>query len=276
MSRLYEALKRLDERGASNEFAAELVQPVEILNKAIDANSELDGVPVAKLKVSPRARLAALSANRSLGAEKFRALTNRLESIRHQRELRSIQVTSSVVGEGKSLVAANLAITLASYGKSRVLLMEGDLHRPTLANLFGLGQVKGLTEWWVNSAGDDVASYMQRFAEMPLTFLGAGAPVEQPAAMIQSERFKKAISSISTHFDWVVVDSTPMQPIIDANLWSRIVDGTLLVVREGVGTIHALKKGLESFDNLNLIGVILNGASEVHQNGYGYAYYGSK
>ena len=149
MSRLYEALKRLESNGQDPlETSPEFAQPAEILNNAMQMQTEMEGAQSAKINVSPKARLVALSAPRSLGAEKFRALATRLDNMRQQRELKSLQVTSSVVSEGKSLVAANLAVTLATYNKSRVLLVEGDLHKPTLASLFGLSEVKGLGDWW--------------------------------------------------------------------------------------------------------------------------------
>ena len=96
----------------------------------------------------PESRLVALTDPNSLGAEKFRALATRFDHLRSQRELRSFQVTSSVIDEGKTLVAGNIAVTLAKYSGSKTLLVEGDLHRPTLANLFGLRELPGLNHWW--------------------------------------------------------------------------------------------------------------------------------
>jgi receptor protein-tyrosine kinase len=276
MSRLFEALKRLEADGHEPaETSAEFAQPVEILNNAMQMQTEIEGARSAKIDASPKARLVALSAPRSLGAEKFRALATRLDNMRHQRELKSFQVTSSLVNEGKSLVAANLAVTLASYNKSRVLLVEGDLHKPTLSSLFGLGAVKGLGDWWSGNE-QDLARFLYQLDDMPLWFLSAGKAQDQPSDLLQSARFREVLSSIATQFDWIIVDSTPMLPIVDANLWSRIVDGTLLVVREGVATVTALKKGLESFDNPKLLGVVLNEASEFDQGNYAYSHYGYK
>lgn len=276
MSRLFEALKRLEADGHERaETSAEFAQPVEILNNAMQMQAEIEGARSAKIDASPKARLVALSAPRGLGAEKFRALATRLDNMRHQRELKSLQVTSSLVNEGKSLVAANLAVTLASYNKSRVLLVEGDLHKPTLSSLFGLGAVKGLGDWWSGNE-QDLTRFLYQLDDMSLWFLSAGKPQDQPSDLLQSARFREVLSSIATQFDWIIVDSTPMLPIVDANLWSRIVDGTLLVVREGVATVNALKKGLESFDNPKLLGVVLNEASEFDQGNYAYSHYGYK
>jgi Mrp family chromosome partitioning ATPase len=111
---------------------------------------------------------------------------------------------------------------------------------------------------------------------MPLWFLSAGGSHEQPSHILQSTRFAEAFNRLVGLFDWIVVDSTPMLPVADANLWSRLVDGTLLVVREGVGSVKALEKGLASLDNLKLVGTVLNEASESNRTGYAGQYYGGE
>ena len=149
MSRLYEALRRMEREhrraGTSPPGPAEAV---EMLSNVLTEPVELEGARSVKVQPSPASRLVALTDPKSLGAEKFRALVTRLENLRMQREFKSLQVTSSVINEGKTLVAANLAVTLAKRGDSKVLLIEGDLHRPTLASLFGLAELRGLSHWW--------------------------------------------------------------------------------------------------------------------------------
>ena len=108
----------------------------------------------------------------------------------------------------------------------------------------------------------EISPYLYRLNDMPLWFLSAGKAFDQPSDILQSARFAEAFTKLGAWFDWVVVDSTPMLPIVDANLWSRLVDGTLLVVREGVTPVKALKKGLQALDNPKLIGVVVNEALE--------------
>ena len=96
------------------------------------------------VQCSPESRLVSWTAPNGLGAEKFRALTIRLDHMRRQSGLHSLQVTSSVINEGKTFVAANLGVTLNKYTGSKTLLIEGDLHRPTLASTFGLKNLPGL------------------------------------------------------------------------------------------------------------------------------------
>ena len=264
MSRYYEALRRLEreQRQAGTDDVAEAAaQPAEVLGGILTEPVEFEEAPSAEVKVSPASRFVALTDPRSLGAEKFRALVTRLENLRQQRELKCLQITSSVINEGKTLVAGNLAVTLAKHSGCKVLLVEGDLHRPTLASRLGLTQLPGLSHWWTER-DESIGRYVYKLNGMPLWFLSAGLACDQPSQILQSARFVEGFAKLCGQFDWVVVDSTPMLPTADANLWSRLVDGMLLVVREGVTQVKSLKSGLAGLDNPKLIGVVLNEASE--------------
>jgi capsular exopolysaccharide synthesis family protein len=195
--------------------------------------------------------------------------------MRRQHELKSLQVTSSVISEGKSFVAANLAVTLAKYSGYKTLLIEGDLHRPTLASMFGLNDLQGLSDWWTGR-NQELVRYMLRFTGTGLWFLPAGKACDRPSEILRSGQLAEAFAQLEGQFDWIVVDSTPMLPVIDANLWSRLVAGTLLVVREGVAPLKALKKGLQSLDHPKLIGVVVNEASDFDQIDYDGQYYGAR
>ena len=230
--------------------------------------------PAVLVRVSAESRLVAWTQPNSLGAEKFRALASRLDNLRGKREIKSFQVTSSVINEGKTLMSGNIAVTLAKYFGSKTLLVEGDLHRPTLANLFGLSGLPGLDHWWAG-AERDLSNHVHRLNGMPLWFLPAGKACDQPSEILRSARFAKAFAQMAAQFEWTVVDSPPMLPIVDVNLWSKLVDGTLLVIREGVAPVKALKKGLQSLDQPKLIGVVMNEASESGQANYEGQYYGT-
>ena len=275
MSRLYETLRRMEmQRGKSDPVQIESLQPVDLLNSVMAEPHEMEGTSTAKVEITLKMRLVALTDPRGLGAEKFRALVTRLENQRKEHDLKSLQITSAVVNEGKTLVAGNLAVTLAKHTGARVLLVEGDLHRPALASLFGLGQPEGIGQWWsAREEKERISHYVYRLNQIPLWFLGAGATSDQPSQILQSARFAEAFVRLASWFDWIVVDSTPMLPAVDANLWSRLVDGTLVVVREGVTPIRALKKGFESLDNPKLVGLVLNEASEFDRTNYADQYY---
>lgn len=272
MSRLLEALRRSEiERLEHRAVEAEPARPRGALSGVRTEPVELDVARSARVEISPAPRLVALTEPRSLGAEKFRALVTRLDNLRRERDLKSLQITSGVIGEGKTLVAGNLAVTLAKCSDSKVLLIEGDLRRPTLASLFGFGPLYGLSHWW--SHREEMARFLRRANDMSLWFLTAGKAYNQPSDILQSARFAEAFALLGAWFDWIVVDSTPLLPMVDASLWSRLVDGTLLVVREGVAPAEALKKGLECLDNPKLVGVVLNEASGFDQAEYKHRYY---
>jgi capsular exopolysaccharide synthesis family protein len=223
-------------------------------------------------RVSPDSRLVAFANPNSMGAEKFRALVTRLDHLRRHKEMKSFQVTSSVINEGKTLVAGNLAVTLAKYSGSKTLLIEGDLHRPTLATLFGLSELPGLSDWWSGS-DPEPTEFVYKLNDMPLWILPAGKSFNRPSDILSSARFAKAYAELAGQFEWIVVDSTPMLPIVDANLWSRLVDGTLLVVREGLAPVKALKEGLQALDQPKLIGVVINDVSGTDHINYDDRYY---
>src|ERR1700693_2450700 len=135
MSRLFESLKRAEmEQRQPGESPLEPTLPVDLLNGLIMEPVELEGASSAAIDVSSGSRLVVQVDPKSLAAEKFRALATRLEHLRNARDLKSLQVTSSVIGEGKTFVTGNLALTLAKHSGVRVLVVEGDLHRPALAS----------------------------------------------------------------------------------------------------------------------------------------------
>jgi len=280
VSRLYDTLRRIDrEKRQSGTVAPEPDKPVELLKNIMKAPVKMADGPSASISAGKASRLVALTDPQSLGAEKFRALVARLESLRQRqkRELKSIQITSAVINEGKTLVAANLAITLVKHFGYKVLLAEGDLHRPTLTTLLGLTNLDGINQWWRGrEENTELSRCVYELDDMQLWFLSAGSTCDQPSQILQSARFAEAFVRLAGGFDWVVVDSTPMSPTVDVNLWSRLVDGTLLVVREGITPIEALKMGVKGLDNPKWLGVVLNEASEFDRVNYTDQYYGVK
>jgi len=277
VSRIHDALRKSEMENRQSVLAApEPSQPVKVLSNGMAQLLELDGSRCISAKVSPNAHLVALTDPLSLGAEKFRALATRLDHLRRSRELKSLQVTSGAKDEGKTLTSGNLALTLARRSSSKVLLVEGDLHKPGLASLIGFDQSLGLSQWW-SEPDADIARFIQQLKGTSLWLLTAGDPYDQPSDILRSARFARAFAELVQWFDWIVVDSTPLLPMIDANLWSRLVDGTIVVVRQGVTPVKALKKGLQGLDNPNLIGVVLNEASEFdHGSGYDRYYLGQR
>jgi capsular exopolysaccharide synthesis family protein len=230
--------------------------------------SKLKVVPVSEI---PAPRLVALSSERGLGAEKFRVLGARLSNIRLSTTLGILQVTSSVVGEGKTLTSVNLAMTLATRFDQKVLLAEGDLRKPAVCKMLGMSDKPGIGEWWENPE-KPISDYMLRIGETGMCLLPAG-DVAHPASVLQSPRISELFNGLAKQFDWIIIDTPPLLPMADSNLWSRLSDGTLLVVRKGTVSRTALKKAVESLDNPKLVGIVLNDASDYDRVNYYDQYY---
>ena len=226
--------------------------------------------PVA-LQLDSCGHLVSMTDERGLGAEKFRVLATRLANIRQSSPLKVVQVTSSIVGEGKTVVACNLAATLAKRSGQSVLLIEGDLRKPAVCPMFGLPLLEGIGELW-RQKEKSPSEFMRRIADTSLCLLPAGN-VAHPVAVLQSGRMADLIEQVAGWFDWVVVDTPPMLPMADSNLWARLADGTLLVVREGVVRRRALQAAVDSMDSPKLIGVVLNDAIDFDRMEYYGRYY---
>jgi succinoglycan biosynthesis transport protein ExoP len=215
-----------------------------------------------------------LTDGNGLGAEKFRLLGARLRNLRERQQLRKLVITSAAPGDGKTLVGINLAVCLAKNTTEKVLLLEGDLRRPMLAEQLGIRGLPGLGDW--AAADQPISKYICRFGDLQLWVLPSGSISEDPVAILHSTRFFKLYSQLVTCFDWIIIDTPPLLPMADVNFWSRHVDGLLLVVRQGKTPKAVLKKGLETLDNPKVVGVIFNDAQQVETSYYQQYYDKSK
>jgi len=220
---------------------------------------------------TPEQRLVTMAEPDSPGAEMFRVLSTRLAHMQHKRRLQKLLITSSEGDEGKSVVAVNLGWCLAHRPNERVLLVEADLRRPTASSLLTSSPLVGISEWSEGKLILDDALY--RVSDLPLWFLSAGHGVEKPMSLLESSRFAEMLETLSSSFDWVLLDATPMLPMADSISLSRLCDGVLVVVREGYTRRKVLNKALASIEQNKLLGTILNEASMLEIGSY-YRYYG--
>jgi capsular exopolysaccharide synthesis family protein len=223
--------------------------------------------PSMKVRVPPTSRLVYFTEPDGLAAEKFRFLGVRLRQLQQNRPLKKILVTSTIPQEGKSLVSANLAGVLAQR-KQKVLLIDGDLRRPVLAQQFGLGRLSGLGEWL--QSGLRTPSNIYHLGAPGFWLMPAGDPPANPIELMQSGRLSELMRQLATMFDWIIVDSPPLLPLADTTIWSRVTDGTLLVAREGMTEKARLQRGLEILKKSDLLGVVLNGCMNPSHKTYYY------
>jgi capsular exopolysaccharide synthesis family protein len=300
MSRIFEALQRSEsERSgaplAPPALATELLQVVEREASALApkdfpahesapqgfaeqdfsenefAQNDLSQFQSLPVSLPQESKLVCLTAPESFGAEKFRFLGVRLRQLQHSRSLKKLLITSTIPEEGKSTVAANLATILARRQQPKILLLEGDLRRPSLSKLFGLGKLPGLSEWLHGEPRPMKDVY--RLEGPNLWFLPAGRPPENPLELMQSGRLSELLNQLAAWFDWIVIDSPPILPLADTSVWARLIDGILLVTREGTTKRQMLQRGLQALEQSKLLGAVVNSSANTDHSNY-YQRYG--
>jgi len=222
-----------------------------------------------QLALSPRpeSRLLSLTHMGSLGAEKLRLLALRLKNMRDTRKLKTVLITSTMPEEGKSLISANLAVTLARSRHLKTLLLECDLRRPTLSQVLTGRNLPGVSECLQTNR--PVQECMYETQPAGFFFLPAGAPPPNPLELMQSTRFQQMMQHLSASFDWILIDSPPVLPLADTSLLMRFSDGVLMVAREGVTQKKPMQKAVEVIDPALLLGVVLNSSTNTdHENYY--------
>jgi protein-tyrosine kinase len=271
MSKIFEALQR----SVSERTGHSLAQAPSVATELLNETEKTDGFELCLAlspKPSPESRAIAITDPASIAAEKFRMLAVRLRNLRLKRELKRILITSALPDEGKSVVALNLACTLARYKQMRVLLVEGDMHRPKIRANLDLPTVKGLSEWLRSDIPLSEIIYQVTPPGFGFWFLPAGEPLTNPVELMQSGRVAALMDDLTESFDWIIIDSTPILPLADTSVWARLSQGILMVVREGITEKRQLQKAHEAIDKSALLGVVLNDSSNIERKSY-YAYY---
>ena len=167
------------------------------------------------------------------------------------------------------MVAANLACTLALRTHQKILLLEGDLRRPSLSQRFGLGRNTGLCE--VLQDGRSLSTGIYHLDTPDLWILPAGTAPSNALELLQSGRLSALIDQLAVWFDWIIIDSPPVLPLADTSVWMRLADGILLVTRQGITEKRKLQRGLEALEPKKLIGALVNGSENAADSDYYYS-----
>jgi len=231
--------------------------PVSAVSENVATTLELHQIPVEEVHIDPESRIVLHTDPRGLAADRFRFLRLRLRERADAVGLKTILVTSPLPQDGKSTVALNVATALAERGKRSVLLLEADMHHPTLAQLLGVPVGPGLAECLEN--GVDPMSAVRRLEPLGWYLVPSGDAHGNPTELLQSDRISNILGTLSRHFDWVVIDSPPVTPVTDALSLARHADASLLVVRAGRTTHEAVTAACTLLGAKNVIGIILNG-----------------
>lgn len=191
--------------------------------------------------------------------EQYRRLAATLHHAQRDRGLKVVMITSAAAGEGKTLTASNLALTLSESYRRSVLLIDADLRRPVLHSVFRIDNSCGLSEGLV---ADEAQRMPARQISDRLAILPAGRPSADPMAGLTSDRMRRLIDEARAAFDWVIIDTPPVALLPDANLLGAMVDGVIVVVKAASTPHHLVKRALDAVGRTRVLGVVLNRATE--------------
>ena len=224
--------------------------------------------------------------DRGPAVEQFRSLRSRIFELRDISPLKTILVSSGLPQEGKSFISTNLAVSLARHKNSKVLLIDGDMRRYTLHQILGCESHPGLADYLGGKA--TLLEVMQRPEALQsttpgatpilpnLTFIAGGNGGDKAADLSGSPRFGELIRLAAPHFDWIIVDSSPVLPVSDAVNLARSCDSVLLVARGGVTKFPTAQRAQSELKASNILGFVLNAVQEAPEVGSYYGYDAAK
>jgi capsular exopolysaccharide synthesis family protein len=298
MSRIHEALKKAEQERAAVQPGEPLMLPIDVAPAPPVVRSEVTLTPPAVL---PQTIISATRASDYLrfddirarcahpewhpdanvnvffnsdagthGAEQFRTLRSRLYQLRSNQQLRTLLVTSSVPGEGKTFVTSNLAQAIVRQPDRRVLIIDADLRCPRLHVPLGAPRAPGLSDYLRGEV--DEMGVIQNDQHGNLCIIPGGNEVTDPSELLSNGRMKALLDRLAPVFDWVIVDSPPCLIVSDASVLMDLCDGVLMVVAAWLNPSETAQRACQEFRERNVVGVVLNRAEDSTSYG-GEAYY---
>lgn len=280
MGKFFEALKKSEtlNRQPSPESAPKKV--VTISPETVDAlklHTTATQGPAEKSPLPTRGmdpRLASFLDPGSPAMESFKMLRAKILTSNSSSRPRTIMVTSPQPLDGKTTVAANLAISIAQGINEYVMLVDCDLRKPSLDKFLGLNAHEGIREYL--EEGTSVAPYLVKTPVDKLTLLPAGKPPPNPSELLSSEKMRLLVEELKKRYEdrYIIFDATPAQFAAETTFFAHIVDGVLMVVRSGKTARESILKAIENIDRNKIVGVVFNASSESHKSyRYYYRYY---
>ncbi len=206
------------------------------------------------------------------GAEQFRTLRSRLYQIRGAQTMKTLLVTSSIPGEGKTFVSSNLAQSILRQPDRRVLTIDCDLRCSRLHVPLGAPSFPGLTDYLRGEA--DELTVIQHHPETNLCFIPGGNQVTNPSELLSNGKLKGLLDRMAPLFDWIILDSAPLIPVADSSFLADLVDGVLLVVRAGSTPSATAQRACQELQGRTVVGVVLNAVDPEQAYGGYYSSYG--
>jgi protein-tyrosine kinase len=218
-------------------------------------------------------KLITISDSKSIIAEQFRTIRTNIKFSIPDTDLKTILVTSSITGEGKSTNAANLGVVFAQEGK-KVLIVDADMHKPTLHHTFGIFNTVGLST--ILSKQGEFYRAIQETAIVGLHVLPSGSIPPNPAELLSSRIFSTFLVEMKKVYDIIIFDAPPLLSVTDARILSHQCDGTLLIIHSGVAEKEDVVKAhsILTSSQAKILGVVLNHYKMPKNRNYYYQYYG--
>lgn len=207
---------------------------------------------------------------KSISAEAYRTLRTNIQYSSYDKKIKKILVTSSEPAEGKSTIIGNLAISL-SQSENTVIILDCDLRKPTMHKKFKISNEVGLTELLVGKKElKDVVQYRNK----NLHIITSGKIPPNPAEMLASKSMKRLLEQLANEYDYILMDTPPLNAVTDAQVLSTEADGTLIVIRSEKTKKESIltAKNLLQKVNANILGIVFNDVAN-SINKY-YYYYG--
>jgi capsular exopolysaccharide synthesis family protein len=288
MSRIYEALEKAENERQTDSRSAQ-AGPIVTVPVATAASDNLTDNAffehIGRKSWTPSQLHLPTLADSGAAIEQFRSLRSSLYQIRDQVPLKTIVVSSGMPSEGKTFVAANLAISLARNNERPILLIDADLRRPSIHRLLGACDSPGLNQYL--SGNILLPGILQRVGESALTsepgtralsnlaLIPAGPHGEnQSPELVGNHRMEELITAVSPHFSWIIIDSPPALAVTDAVDLARTADGVLLVARGAATPFRVAQRAQAAFNNVRVLGFVLNAVKHVRHNESYYYYRG--
>lgn len=211
-------------------------------------------------------------------SESYRSIRTNIQFANVDNNIKTILVTSSVPGEGKTTTLSNVAFSMADLGH-RVLVIDCDLRKPRVHKVFDLSNAEGITDILLGSK--DYKDYIRTVSDGKLDVLTSGKVPGNPSELLESDAMKRFISQVKEEYDYVMIDTPPTLPVADSAIMSTYIDGVIIVCSSGKVEVNAAKKAVESLKKVeaNILGVVLTKVpikAGKHNSYYYYYYYANE
>ncbi len=204
----------------------------------------------------------------------FRRLLNRVSGKNATSDIKTLMLTSAMLSEGKSTIAAFLAMTAARNKNLKTLLIDCDIRRPTMHKLFAIQRERGVSD--VLLEGMTLKDAVRKSNMDKLDLMTAGRAVPNPTDVFDADGISKMLDELKFYYDLIILDSAPVLPVSDPMLLGAKVDGILLVVKAGVTQKEIVQRSLEIMGGSRdkFLGIVMNNVDHSLPYYYDYGYYG--